>query len=55
MSNIPLTVLKLINEAIDVIGEKALVALVRSIIDGSKAAQLARNKELGKRAYRRPK
>ncbi len=48
-------VLRLLNEALDLFGEKLVVAALRSLIDDGPKAQLERNKEIAKRSYRRKK
>jgi hypothetical protein len=53
--SIPLAALKWLDTAINVLGEKFVVAALKTLVDNSKKAQLERNKEGFKRSYRRPK
>lgn len=53
MSKLPASVMKPVAELVNLLGERAVVAALRTLLDNGRAAQLERNKELGKRSYRR--
>jgi hypothetical protein len=52
---IPVSALKWLDTAINVLGEKLVVAALKTLVDNGKKAQLERNKEAFKRSYRRPR
>jgi hypothetical protein len=48
---IPPAVAKPLNALIDLLGEKALVALLQRLLEGSRDAQLKANHEAGRRVF----
>lgn len=51
--SIPLKAAKLVNELIDLLGEKALVAILDRLLTNTRQAQLDANYEAGLRVFKR--
>jgi hypothetical protein len=48
-----MSALKLLDDLINLLGEKVVVRILEALLDGSKEAVLKANAELAKRTYRR--
>lgn len=51
--SLPATVVKVAGELVSLLGERAVVALLRRLLDSSREAQLKANYEAGKSVFKR--